>query len=99
MKCKLRKLGHSLGITIPANLLKKLRLGVGDSIEIDILTPAPCPRYEVEYSIDGLAKMIELEIPKECDVLSWINSCLNKLHNSKEIKISELRLLDGGAEE
>lgn len=105
LKSKIRKFGqNSKGITIPADLLRKLRIDIGDIIEIEILSPVPHPKYEVEYILigkdtDRSVRMTELTIPKECDVILSVDNHLSELYgNDYKWSITGIRLLDGGTE-
>lgn len=97
LNLKLRKLGHSKGVTIPAELLRKLGLDIGDEIRINVLTSRYL-KYQVDYVKilkDGTheANSIELDIPQELDVMSYSHDYVNGLHSEK-CRVYSIKFLD-----
>jgi antitoxin component of MazEF toxin-antitoxin module len=46
MQVKLRQIGHSIGMTIPAHELKAIGAHLGDTLEVDIMSVVKQPRSD-----------------------------------------------------
>jgi antitoxin component of MazEF toxin-antitoxin module len=69
MQVKLRQVGNSLGITLPASALKAFDVGVGDIIEIKITKVVSKPRdgWDIQDTWQG-AELEQLHLDKTHDV-------------------------------
>jgi len=73
---KLRKFGKSIGLTLPKNILDKLDLTAGDSVDIGInagqivVTPVQKPRYKLA----DLLAQCDFTDPVSEDERLWMRS-------------------------
>ena len=74
MKLKLRKVGNSLGITIPASQLKALGASSGDLLELELIRVIPATRSGWDKPEAWTGSDIEplyLDVDNEFDELEW----------------------------
>jgi len=73
MQTKVREMGNSLGLLVPAHLAKELRMQAGQSVEIDpegkklSIVPSRRPRYER----NALLAQCDLTAPEAEDMQDW----------------------------
>ena len=74
MKTKLRKIGNSLGITIPSGELRELGASTGDMLEVEILRVLPTTRSgwdNAEAWRNSSEKEFLIDIDNEFDETEW----------------------------
>jgi len=72
METKIRMVGNSAGVIIPAIILRKLKLYLGDTLSIEeqdgkIILAASKPRY----SLEELLAKCDASIPKSEELYDW----------------------------
>ena len=74
MKTKLRKIGNSLGITIPSGELRELGASTGDMLEVEILRVLPTTRSGWDNSeawSNSRENELLIDIDNEFDETEW----------------------------
>ena len=74
MKTKLRKIGNSLGITIPSGELRELGASTGDMLEVEILRVLPTTRSGWDNSEtwrNSSENELLIDIDNEFDETEW----------------------------
>ena len=74
MKSKLRKIGNSLGVTLPSGELKALGASTGDMLELEIVRVIPAARQRwdnAEAWRGGDASEVMLDVDNEFDEAEW----------------------------
>ena len=77
MRTRIRKIGNSAGVILPAAMREKLHLKVGDSIEIELgddrITIKPCT-VKPKYCLTELLAQCDENAPYPSDLKEWDNA-------------------------